>query len=47
MTTPLDCKILPTVTSERQCLQSPVALKLNHEQSPADRQTSTSSLAGY
>ena len=26
MTTPLDCKILPTVTSERQWLQSPVAL---------------------
>jgi hypothetical protein len=28
MTTPLDCKILPTVTSERQWLQSPVALGL-------------------
>lgn len=28
MTTPLNCKILPTVTSERQWLQSPVALGL-------------------
>jgi len=28
MTTPLECKILPTVTSERQWLQSSVALGL-------------------
>jgi hypothetical protein len=28
MTTPIDCKILLTVTSERQWLQSPVALGL-------------------
>jgi len=28
MTTPLECKTIPTVTSERQWLQSPVALGL-------------------